>query len=218
MTKNSFALSLKTVFLHKRWFLGGCLLFFLISVIVLSLWEKGTTTTFLNQHHHPFTDVIFSMATYLGDGIVIIGVCLLLLFINKKYAIYSALIFGLNALVVQILKRLVFDMDRPAKFLQGDYYTVPGTDVHHYHSLPSGHTNSAFVIFFMLCYLFPGRLWQIFCFTMALMAAISRMYLYLHFMEDVFFGALIGVISTYLWLSWMDTKNILPRESGFLAK
>ena len=97
---------------------------------------------------------------------------------------------------MQILKRIFFtEALRPVKLLDGvyDLYLIEGVKMRYYLSFPSGHAATAFGLFLCFAIIVKSNLIKFICFLLAAMTAFSRIYLSQHFLEDVYFGSLIGV-------------------------
>lgn len=183
---------------------------------VLLLVPKGDLHLYLNQFHSPLGNKLFYLITFFGDGLTpaILGV-LLLLFSFRK-----GLILGLGAIfagiIAQSLKRLVFsDIMRPKAYFEGvaDLYFVPGVEVHSSYSFPSGHTTTVFCLFFILAYFVENKYLKLVCLMCALFAGYSRIYLSQHFLVDVYFGALFGVLSALLSIKLLENSR-----AGWLNK
>jgi len=123
----------------------------------------------------------------------------LLIFIRFSWALALGLSGLVMGVLVQWLKRGVFNMPRPAGvFDQGLLHWVDGVDYAHRFSFPSGHAATAFCMFLMFA-LLAKRQWATYLFlVLALLAAFSRVYISQHFIEDTVVGAWIGVITTLL--------------------
>jgi membrane-associated phospholipid phosphatase len=114
---------------------------------------------------------------------------------------------------------------RPKKFFEGlnTLNLVPGYENYLYNSFPSGHTTSAFTTFFCLALIIENKYIKFIMFGMALTIGFSRVYLSQHFLNDVYAGSLIGVITSivtywviFLWersanADWME-KSLLNRS------
>ena len=129
----------------------------------------------------------------------------------------------LQGIAVSICKHGIFKgMPRPIEYLQGiDFYQVPGLNLHHWNSFPSGHTTTAMGIASALMIIFykDGKLKTAFLIT-GLLVAFSRVYLMQHFYIDVLVGSLLGVCCTWaareLTLRYFSKKVF--RKSLFKTK
>ncbi|MFN8353782.1 MAG: phosphatase PAP2 family protein [Spirosomataceae bacterium] len=160
------------------------------------VYSQATIIRAINQWHSESADVFFKYMTELGDGwfacVVIVG----LFFYAKPLAGIAGVSFLSSALVAQALKRVFFDeVVRPSKYFEGqwsDYHRVTGVELLSDNSFPSGHTTSAFAVFCLLALVLPNKRWGGFLLIMACLVGYSRMYLFQHFMIDVYAGSVIG--------------------------
>jgi len=146
-------------------------------------------------------------------------VVIILLVVNYRYSLLVAVSNILASEFTQLLKHTVFeDALRPKKFFEGvhDLYFVPGVENYSYHSFPSGHSTSAFALYFALTLIVEDKFMKGVFFTIALLVGYSRVYLSQHFFGDIYAGSLIGVIITLItyWAiqkintPWMDRSLI----------
>ena len=95
---------------------------------------------------------------------------------------------------------------------------VPGFENYLYNSLPSGHSTSAFTTFLCLALIIENKAMKFGLFMMALTVGFSRVYLSQHFLNDVYAGSLIGVITSFLIYQFIfiseRTKNALWMEKS----
>ena len=198
-------------------------IFVIIVSIILLLYDKAEIHIFFNSFHSSFCDFFFKYWTHLGLGFFGVLITLLLLFVKYKWAVISAVSNILTALTVQLLKRLVFTENfRPVfyfkYFYSGDYdlYLVNGAEPGIMYSFPSGHTATAFAVFFLLSVIVKKNYLKFIFLIFALLVAYSRIYLSWHFLEDVLAGSILGLIITmitYLFIyksktAWLN-KSIL---------
>lgn len=194
-------------------FIIPVVVFTLFGIFYFSLLNKGDAVIWLNEQHSPFGDIFFKLATFLGDGIFTALVIIALLLYRPYWFIQLLTAVLSNAVVIYILKRHVFNFNRPLRVLSDiKPNLVEGVKIHEIYSFPSGHTNSAFVLGLVLTLLVKDKKWGIFFFLIALSTAISRMYLFQHFFMDVYAGALVGVIISLLTFYWIDKSNLKNRE------
>lgn len=177
----------------------------------------GEEVIYINTFHQPIADVFFKFYSEIGEGIsfalVILG---LILFVNYYQAIICFSVFVLSTLMVQIPKRLIFvDEIRPHKYFLGkvNFHLVDGVNVHHFNSFPSGHTGSAFALAMFATLYTKNKWYSILYFMAAVCMALSRIYLCQHFLKDVYFGAILGVISTLIVYYIYENYCILTPQS-----
>jgi membrane-associated phospholipid phosphatase len=119
-----------------------------------------------------------------------------LLFRSYGESLLMLLNLLLIMLVVAFLKQQVFpDHLRPGLELLPivPLKLAPGLKLHQLHSFPSGHTASAFGMFYLLSVFFGSRAYSALFFTLALLVGISRVFLIQHYFEDIYFGSLTGI-------------------------
>jgi membrane-associated phospholipid phosphatase len=189
--------------------------------IILAVYSKSDIHIWLNGHNSGFSDWLFSHVTFLGDGVFVICMAVLLVLYSLRSSVFLLTAYLSTGLVVQILKRVVFsDYQRPVKYFHDTVrlHLVDGVTILNGHSFPSGHSASAFALFLSLAIISRNRYLQALCFILACMVAYSRVYLSQHFLVDIFAGSLIGVIGTLAlypafyhrnlkWHSWSVLKT-----------
>ncbi len=162
----------------------------------------------LNSYHTKSLDIFFRLFTFLGNGWFAIILSLLFLFIRFRYFIMLILSYCVSGMMAQFLKRVVFpDVLRPAAYLDqmSGLELVPGIDLHHTLSFPSGHTTTAFAVLLLAGFITKKK-YAVFCLMLiAWLAGISRVYLSQHFLIDVLAGSMLGVFSA-LFFYWYFRK------------
>jgi membrane-associated phospholipid phosphatase len=212
---------------QNAYFFSGYLILLLLVGIGQVLCNQTELMRAVNGRHHPAADVFFTYATYLGDGAFFAVVFVSLLFRSFRWTIKCLVSFLLTTLVVQTLKHTVFaDSLRPSKFYEASgwaFHIVPGVALHGYNSFPSGHSTSAFALFCLLALIVREKRWGLVFLGLATLAAFSRVYLFQHFVEDVYVGSLLGVGLTLLSFTllqrywqrrprpWLDRRLSLRR-------
>jgi len=203
----------QTLKVNKPFFLLY-IVFVLLGGLWQILWSPTEIFLLINGSYSTFSDNFFQYFTNIGDGAFFVAVIFLFLFIQYRYALIGVGSFALSSLLAQGLKRYVFeDALRPKAVFEGSSYTlhwVDGLVVHSHNSFPSGHATTAFAVFSLLSLASNNKNWGFLYFTLALLAAYSRVYLGQHFFADIYFGSVLGIISTllaYLLMNaWLD-KN-----------
>ncbi len=199
-------------------FFGINLLFLLLAAGFLLLNEKGAMILYFNSGREEFWNAFFMYGTMLGEAYMYILGMIVLLFVSYRMVLAIPLL-GLMVTLASFVLKKVFSHPRP-----GAYFTEMGrfeelsliAGVKMYmgsNSFPSGHTMSAFALFtfLMLALEKRGGLWLEFIFAaMAIIVGISRIYLMHHFLEDVFLGAIVGMLIGGVWYYRVAKK--LPVE------
>lgn len=161
----------------------------------------------INSVHTSWLDVLMRYWTYLGDGVVVAVIVLMMLLLSIRKFFITGLAYIFGGLAAQVLKKGFFhDFPRPVKYfdihnIDFNLYLIEGLHMHGNFSFPSGHTATAFAVFFCLACFIRRPLYQLLLFILALGVAYSRVYLSQHFLMDVVAGSLVGILMG--WLSWM---------------
>lgn len=112
--------------------------------------------------------------------------------IKNSYVFYVFCSVWFACLITGVLKVLI-GRSRPVLFeALGNTYFVPGTFEYMFNSMPSGHTAVSFAGLVMIGMLFPRIKWA--TWTLAVVIAVSRIYVGAHWASDVLFGAFIGMV------------------------
>ena len=210
---------------ENRYFLLPYLFTLIFCVVILFTHSKAEIHIWSNKANSPFFDQFFKYATLLGDGIVIAILFIALLFVKYRFAFAFLAGSLITSAVVNILKRLIFtEMFRPAKYFEMhesfQLHIVEGVKMHSLHSFPSGHTATAFNVFFMLALITENKLLKFIFFITAVLVAYSRVYLSQHFLMDIAAGSVLGVILLipfFVWFgkvnkTWLDKSLIYRNE------
>ena len=212
---------MKFLLKKNRSFLIPWVLILLVAAVLLIIYPKAQLHIFSNQVHTPFLDVFFKYLTHLGDGVLIAVLFLMLLFVKYRYAL-AFLSGALTAsLFINLIKKvLLHDVYRPSKYFElyetYQLHFVDGVKLHAFQSFPSGHTTTAFNLFFMLALLVDNRWLKTLFLAIATVVAYSRVYLSQHFLIDIVVGSVFGVVTilfayyffSKLEKSWLD-KSVL---------
>ena len=182
----------------KTTILIGYILFIMAGFVLLLMTTRSESFLLLNGCHTPFLDVLMRNWTHLGNGLTALGFSILMGFKKIRYFFYFLITYAVSGLLVQFLKRHIFDdMVRPLKYftdLGQEIALVPGVKVYQYNTFPSGHTATAFALFVGIALMVKNKTVKIICLLLAIGVAYSRVYLAQHFPADVLAGSFIGVI------------------------
>lgn len=170
-------------------------LFFLLSMLLVSVFSKDFLHLTFNTYHSTFFDNFFKYTTFLGDGVMFGVLFLTFLFIHRKTAYAFAISGVLTLLLIAFFKKVVFlGVPRPAQYFGiENLHLVEGVKMAFWNSFPSGHTTTAFAICTILCLYFNKCKTQYIWVSLAIIAGISRVYLSQHFLIDIFVGSFLGI-------------------------
>lgn len=192
----------------RNLFTYATILFLLLGTAALFYWNKEQVFLWLNHQHTYTADVMLKYFTYIGDGIFMLGLgLLLLLFRMRKLGVLMLLSFLLSGLLAQSIKRIEA-RPRPGLHFQNPdiIHRVDDVLLKGKNSFPSGHTTTAFATFSLLAFASRNKFVQFLYFAIAVTIGYSRIYLGQHFAEDVLMGAAVGFLSSF-FLSWLLRKK-----------
>ncbi|RRA98818.1 phosphatase PAP2 family protein [Larkinella rosea] len=188
------------VLTKNRSFFIVYLFFFILVGVLMLLYTKTELMQWVNAHNWPTGDLFFQYVTNLGDGAFAVIVIVVLLFRSFRAALMGVAAFLLSTLIVRVLKEVVFTGSlRPLKYFEHSewqYRIIDGLDIHSYNSFPSGHSTTAFAVFSLLALLDERKNRGWFWALLAVVTAYSRVYLFQHFVEDIYVGSIIGTVSS----------------------
>ncbi|PCH98204.1 MAG: hypothetical protein COB85_01940 [Bacteroidetes bacterium] len=200
-----------------RLFLILYVLFLVLGGTLLITFNKEEIFFYFNNRHTDAGDLIFPIITHLGGGVVSLLVALFAaVILNFRKAIIILVSFVLSGGIVQLLKRLVFDGEfRPSKYFEdvADIYTIPGLEMHQFHSFPSGHSATIFSLCCCLAMVISvtrktqSELIGALIFVSAMLVAISRVYISQHFFGDIYVGSVIGVVVTLIVFKYLSSPR-----------
>ena len=171
-----------------------------IGGLLLIFFDKQILFAAVNTHYNAVGDVTMFYTTWIGEGVTITTLLLLLLFVipafrNWWYFITALLCNVLPTLVTQYVKHAA-NAPRPLKYFhEADWvHILPAWPRLYNQSFPSGHSTGAFALFCFLSMLLPLKYNKVglLFFCLALAVAYSRLYVAAHFFADVYTGSIIG--------------------------
>lgn len=154
----------------------------------------------LQTLRNPFLDWLMPVISHMGNGVLYIVLAVVLLCFKKTRRIGVVLTLALileYTIVSFLLKPAVA---RPRPYTVNTLIQLLIEEPKDW-SFPSGHTSAAFTMIFAL-YFMKNR-WWIPMAIFGVLVAFSRMYLYVHYPTDIFFGACIGILSAYIVVKGM---------------
>jgi membrane-associated phospholipid phosphatase len=196
-------------------------IFVIVTGYITFRYSKVDGHLLLNQFHYAIADIFFQWNTHIADGVSILIVALvILLAFNKKYGIALLSAHAFSAGTTQILKNFVFtNQMRPNaefEYLNIFIYKVENITLNCCNSFPSGHSTSAWCLFFCLSVFYPKKSLQMTFGLLALITAFSRVYLSQHWVRDILAGSIIGIGFSVLAIYFCD--KYLSNETPLLQK
>jgi membrane-associated phospholipid phosphatase len=187
-----------------------------IALFFIFTYKKTTIHIYMNQFvGNPVLNFFFYYITYLGDGAVAGFILLLILLYNTRLGIYATASFLTATLFSIFLKNFFFDdVNRPYfifSYLEPyKLRRVEGLDLFIHNSFPSGHATQAFSIFMCLVFVSRNQLLKLLFFGLAMLTALSRVYLSQHWLADIIAGSAIGLLFSCLYYYIFIVQNKLP--------
>lgn len=190
-------MTLHSLYKQNRYFFISYFIMVIFAIFILITYSKADGFILMNPWHpHPL-NYFFIPVTYLGDGIFVIAVALILFFLKKRFLSLMILSsYALSGIIAQILKYFIVEA-RPAIYLEKTNYPyfIDDVTLHNLHSFPSGHAASAFALAAVLSFSMKNKNYSILFLLIAVFVGYSRIYLGQHFMDDVLAGSVAGVVS-----------------------
>jgi len=153
----------------------------------------------LNALGPPTSDLLWANITIHGDTTVALAMCLVLAR-RRPDLLWAVVPVALLATAwVHVFKPL-FDVTRPSGILSPDAFHVIGP-AHRYHSFPSGHTTTAFAIAGVVVLGLRLHAASVLVLTLAVLIAISRIVVGVHWPLDVLGGACGGWLAAAVGIS-----------------
>lgn len=195
-------------------------LFAIAGAILLQVVPQGQEILFFSERRSPAGDWFFRWGTRLGEGPAFLAAALISLLFRRRRGALFVLLLGFVVMWVSYGTKTFFAHDRPyAWFLKlgqwSQIHPVDGVTIHAgATSFPSGHTMAAFALYSFLAFALPRKsVWPAVFFLLALIVGVSRIYLVLHFLKDVYAGALIGVfLALAVYMLYAQKRNS-PHEA-----
>jgi undecaprenyl-diphosphatase len=162
----------------------------------------------MNGLHSPFTDPIWLALTTLGDGLllgIILGAFLL---VNPRVTVMGLLVMILSSVVVHLVKA-AYPSLRPAELLQSVHVVGP---LLRSGSFPSGHAAASMSAGLAIAHFCSSRATRAVVMAIALLIALSRIFVGAHFPADVA-GGMICALSVFLIFSltaWPTLEGHVP--------
>ncbi len=180
---------------RNKQFYFSSILFFLFISLVITLKPSVNQEYFylINGLSQILPDQLVALVSDLGNGAVTACFLFILLCLKPDWTLRVLFAAILCTLLTHLLKNY-FDALRPPAQL--DQLHIIGKP-RHYHSFPSGHTSSIFLLAGIAFQALTQRLWQSIILLLAVCVALSRVSVGAHWPVDIALGAIIGWLSAY---------------------
>lgn len=205
---------------YRTAYFSALAMLFILGALPVFFLESKSIVLALNSSHKPWLDLVARIITQFGSlwfYILFLGILFFCGSTIKQVAGAGVSFFG-TCILVEILKLIVFPgSPRPIDMIPvHELHVIDGFAYDHFSSFPSGHASTIFVAVVVLSFLFMGRtpFFHASILLFAILVAMSRVYLSMHFYHDVYVGAFIGtfctlaihysfcVISLPYWMEW----------------
>jgi membrane-associated phospholipid phosphatase len=187
------------IIIKNKVLFSGYILVFIVCLLFLLSHGKSQSHLFLTGFRSVFLEETMKIFTWLGDGIFMVLAGILLLFQRVRHGLIILASFLASSLVVQLLKRFVFeDCNRPVAWFHElgiEINRIEGLQYYTSFSFPSGHTTTAFAMFFGFAFFVRNTGLKLLFLVLAIITGFSRIYLSQHFMGDVLAGSVIGILT-----------------------
>ncbi len=167
-----------------------------------------------NLRISPLLDGIMVFISTLGDGgICFIVLSVLLLFFKKtrRIGFVALLALALGALCTNIALKQIVSRPRPYVTMQALLPLLPSHDPF---SFPSGHTTAAFAYCTAIFLQAKNKWYTNALMVFAALMGISRIYVGVHYLTDVFAGVVVGTLCAVVVCAF--AKKFLP--ANFLLR
>ncbi|MGD9928534.1 MAG: phosphatase PAP2 family protein [Mangrovibacterium sp.] len=202
--------SMRYLFPNKglRGFMRYYLLFLSLGLLLLLFFRHGSLVMLINKYSAEWLDLPVLLLSDVGLGSTIAVVAVLLAFFRIRYALMGLFNLAMVGLLTGLFKNVFFQgYLRPISYFGADefYRLVTTAEPNYFNSFPSGHTMAIFGFLSLVAY-FTGKQWAgVLFFFVALAVGFSRIYLCQHFIVDVYFGSVFGMLATAITL-WVSSR------------
>jgi membrane-associated phospholipid phosphatase len=166
-----------------------------------------------------FFDLFFNAVSFLGEEYFYIAVIGLVYWtLNKRFGEFLGITLGASITFNNVAKEF-FESPRPFTESSEVINKRPGTSSGH--SMPSGHVQGSSTFFFSIAFFSKVKGLLITSIIITILMMLSRMYLGVHYIQDVIVGAVIGitiaVVMYYFFDKYKENEKQLHRFYFIIA-
>ena len=171
----------------------------------------------LNRLGAETSDALWANLTILGDGTVALALCLVLAR-RRADLLWAVVPASLLATAWTRACKYLVDIPRPPTVLATDAIHVVGP-AYHFHSFPSGHATTAFALAALCVLGFRLRAWGLLPVAAAVVVAVSRCAVGVHWPLDLLGGAFGGWLAGALGLTAAESipSGLRPRVQWIIT-
>ena len=183
--------------------------FFTATTIAVCSGIFGYVNVFLllNFDGGKWIDIAFTYLTYLGDGWIWAIALATTLVYKKRYWLLIVFSAAISTIIAQSFKLFIFNnQPRPNNLIQdkNSFHAIKGVYLNDVGSFPSGHTTTAFCLYFIACALIPKKWILPVGFVLTSIIAYSRVYQAQHFPIDIAGGIIAAITAVYISIYLTD--------------
>lgn len=166
---------------------------------------------FVHSLHNNFNflDYFFSLVTNMGDALFLLVVIITFLMFKKTRlcGINMAVSCFIAFIITAVILKPLIARERPITEYY-DYWVAVGSHIETSFSCPSSHATVSFAVYLPI-FLYFNKLYSFLAVVLALIISFSRVYLMVHYMSDVIFGAFVGIIVSFVVYVFINKKIVI---------
>lgn len=199
---------------NRKIFLIGYFIFAFSFLIAFLLIEKGSEIIYFANNRFHFLNLFFRFMSFIVEPWLFVIFGIMFLFKDYRNTIFIGLV-GVFSLIFSYGLKSLFKTPRPLLYFDKIGFPeqiplIPNYEsVINEYSFPSGHATAAFGLYLALAIILNNKKLDVLMLTLAILAALSRVYLANHFFNDILAGSLLGIILT-ITIKIILNKSKLP--------
>ncbi len=150
----------------------------------------------INSVQNPVLDAIMLLITNIATLYIGVPIVLALAYLSKNRKLLADLFVGLIiGIALTLLLKMVIARPRPEDIINVGFWVSAN-----FSSFPSDHASTAFVMFGIMGH--HLKKWKVWFYLLAVLIAVSRVYLGVHYPTDILAGAFIGILVSQLTIKY----------------